>query len=55
MEKKKENAHGKTIVASFVIDEELHRSVKIHAALTGKKIKDVVDEALNEYLSKRSY
>lgn len=48
-----DNKQPKTIVASFVIDEDLHRHVKIYAAFTGKKIKDVLDEALREYLAKR--
>lgn len=44
----------KTIIASFVINEELHRQIKIYAASTGKKIKDVVNEAITEYLDRRT-
>lgn len=44
----------KTIIASFVINEELHRQIKIYAASTGKKIKDVVNEAITEYLERRT-
>lgn len=54
MDTKEETKRTKTTVASFVIDEDLHRRVKVYAASTGKKIKDVLDEALKEYLSKRS-
>ena len=54
MDTKEETKWTKTTVASFVIDEDLHRRVKVYAASTGKKIKDVLDEALKEYLSKRS-
>jgi len=54
MDTKEETKQGKSTVASFVIDEELHRRMKIYAASTGKKIKDVLDEALKEYLNKRS-
>ena len=44
----------KTIIASFVINEELHRQIKIYAASTGKKIKDVVNEAITAYLERRT-
>ena len=54
MDTKEETKQTKMTVASFVIDEELHRRIKVYAASTGKKIKDVLDEALKEYLSKRS-
>lgn len=53
MEQKDENKNGKTIIASFVIDESLHRQMKIFAASSGKKIKDVLNEALTEYFEKR--
>ena len=53
MEQKDENKNGKTIIASFVIDEYLHRQMKIFAASSGKKIKDVLNEALTEYFEKR--
>lgn len=43
----------KMIIASFVINEELHRQIKIYAASTGKKIKDVVNEAITEYFERR--
>ena len=53
MDTKESNKQTRTIIASFVIDEELHRRIKIYAASTGRKIKDVLDEALKEYLNKR--
>ena len=53
MEQRMDNKQPKTMVASFVIEEDLHRQVKVYAASTGKKIKDVLDEALKEYLAKR--
>lgn len=43
----------KTIVASFILDEELHRRLKVYAALNGRKIKDVVNDAFNDFLTKR--
>lgn len=54
MDTNEDNKQAKTTVASFVIDEVLHRRMKVYAASTGKKIKDVLDEALKEYLNKRS-
>lgn len=43
----------KTIVASFIVEEELHRKLKVYAASSGQKIKDVVNEAFVEYLKKK--
>lgn len=53
MVQKDETKTLKTTIASFVIAEELHRQMKIYAASSGKKIKDVLSEALTEYLEKR--
>ena len=53
MENPEKNKQPKSTVASFVIDEELHRRMKIYAASSGKKIKDVLNEALTEYLEER--
>lgn len=53
MENPGKNKQPKSTVASFVIDEELHRKMKIYAASSGKKIKDVLNEALTEYLEER--
>lgn len=54
MSMNEELKQSKSIIASFVINEALHRQLKIYAASNGKKIKDVLDEALKEYLNKRS-
>ena len=54
MEKTVQGKQQKSTVASFVIDGDLHRKMKIYAAANGKKIKDVLDEALTEYLERRN-
>lgn len=54
MDTKKDDQLVKTIIASFVIEENLHRQIKVYAASNGMKIKDVLSEALREYFKKRS-
>ena len=47
------NNEKKTIVASFIVEEELHRKLKVYAASSGQKIKDVVNEAFVKYLKNK--
>ena len=35
---------------TIYLDQELHKKLKIIAATTGKKLKDVVKEAMEKYL-----
>lgn len=48
-----ETQQKNNIVASFIVDEDIHRRLKVYAALNGRKIKDVVNEAFVEYLNKK--
>ncbi|MFI3297650.1 MAG: hypothetical protein R3Y59_08510 [bacterium] len=52
-ELKSKKKSAKTIVASFIVEEELHRRLKVYAASTGQKLKDVVNEAFLNYLEQK--
>lgn len=52
-EKDISNNEKKTIVASFIVEEEIHRKLKVYAATSGQKIKEVVNEAFVEYLKNK--
>lgn len=44
---------SRTMVTSFEIDVALHSEIKVYAAKNRMKIKDVVNEALKEYILNR--
>lgn len=49
----KEIKPPQTMVTSFEIDIALHSKIKIYAAKNRLKIKDVVNDALKEYIENR--
>jgi len=51
--KKNGTAPPQTMITSFEIDVALHSEIKIYAARNRMKIKDVVNNALKEYIENK--